>query len=219
MLPLADDLRHAQFKKGAAAAARLVDRGGQGVAPEQFVKAGDGLLGQGAESGVEGDFATAAGLEVEDGPSGDGNAEHFLQTKGRAEELHVVVVPAAPRPALVLDRIRDGRFSHVVCCRGPACLIVRRRGLLGKGRPDACTTAAEFDHVGNADEIEAVAAEPDVPRQPANGAEFLVAGHGVDPGGRPCLPAYSGSRPRPSPAGAARTAARRTIGRSTHRIG
>jgi hypothetical protein len=102
---------------------------------------------------------------VEDGPRGDGDPQHFLEAEGLGTKLHVVVVPAAPRPAFVLDRIGDEFVLHI---------SQERTGAASRGR------GAEFDQVCNADELEAVAAEPDVPGSPPNAAEFLVGRFGMN---------------------------------------
>jgi hypothetical protein len=125
-------------------------RGGAGR--EQGVQAPGGVLGLAAECGVEDDLAPPFGLDVKDGPGGDGRAELFLEGDGLGAELHVVVVPAAAFPALVLDGVEN----------------VRPTGGIG----------VELDEVGDADEPQAMTDDP----QPASGTKgtFVAIARGVD---------------------------------------
>ena len=108
--------------------------------------------GAGAQGVVEDDVAATFGQGVEDGPGGDGDAQHFFQADGLAAELDLVVVPASAFAALVFD---------------------------GEGRVGAAgVVGAEFDEVRDADDAQAMADEPEA----AGGAEgaFVVVAGGVD---------------------------------------
>jgi hypothetical protein len=76
------------------------------------VQAPDGALRLGAQLGSKGDVAAAFGLDVVDSASRNRETQHFFQTQGLGTKLNVIVIPATPLAALVLDR--EGRLAAVV---------------------------------------------------------------------------------------------------------
>jgi hypothetical protein len=130
-----NQVREAREPDGALFALRVWHRRRDSAGGDELVQACGGLLGVGAEGGVEGDVASSFGGDVKDGAGGHRDAEHLFEAEGLGAELNVVAFPASSPAALVLDREGDVGAADRV--------------------------GAEPDEVGDADESKAVAAEPE----------------------------------------------------------
>jgi hypothetical protein len=97
--------------EGAALASRLQDGRRRYARDHQFMEALGGRFRFGAKLRSKLDCPAPFGFDVKDGPGRHRDRQHFFQAEGLGTELDVVVVPATPPAALILDGI--GNFTAV----------------------------------------------------------------------------------------------------------